>query len=286
MPNVPRRWTDTPDTDKQRTLKRIIKDIGDSFWNPYDLFPVLREYTPEFLSPVIEILGVGNSGIIVKCLYSWGLVYKIPKTEFARSQIGKEHDIHDAFYIALRKGKKEKDPKKKIPDFIHIPLSPEKLKEGNKGYHLECVEWNSLHSLYLKKKFHAEITAFLEKYFANSIPKLQNGMLRWTHTQRDIYLDEIIEWLNDYQVNQILIKMWKIGMVKHIHDFEAYFKDPLLKGLLVESDLWMPPEIFQNGIQKFRAYCKEKWLEHKDLNGGNIMVGKNGNIYIIDFEIT
>jgi Ser/Thr protein kinase RdoA (MazF antagonist) len=30
-------------------------------------------------------------------------------------------------------------------------------------------------------------------------------------------------------------------------------------------------------------YFREQWMVHADLHSGNIMVDKNGNIYIIDF---
>lgn len=249
---------------------RLLKEISDSFWNPYSLFPILKEYT-DIPSPVLEVMGHGASWVIVKCLYSWGMVYKIPKDALSLENLSKEYENHENFYIAVKKWKKIWE----IPEYIYVPLSPEKLSEWNRGYHIQEIEWNTLHSLYLKRKYKQKILTYLKKFGEWYIPA-------WD----DQLIESLIEWLNDYQVQEILtraeISRW---IIRHIHDYEAYFTDEKLKWVLTQEDLWMLQEQFLESIQKFTQYCQWEWLTHKDTNGGNIMIGKDGKIFIIDFEI-
>lgn len=111
-------------------------------------------------------------------------------------------------------------------------------------YSMERVDWYSLTTL-----------SYIEKY---------------SQKLKEAWLD--FRKMTDFEIKESLVQLW----VKRLDlDLMNIDYDVLLKKYFPNKVDW-----FQFALE----YLKAKWLIHTDLHSWNVMVWKNWNIYIIDFD--
>lgn len=134
--------------------------------------------------------------------------------------------------------------KEYIPDWFKIPEVNTKDINWKLIYSMEKVDGYSLTTL-----------SYIEKYSK----KMQEAGLDFRK-------------MSDFEIKESLVHLWVNRLDLDLMNIDY---DVLLKKYFPKKVEW-----FQFSLE----YLKAKWLIHTDLHSWNVMVWKNGDIYIIDFD--
>ena len=285
MPTVPP-WGpseqgETP-TNSKAKLKAIIKWL---LWDVYtvDRYPNLAKYK-DVLKNDTDIIGEGNFGIMVQT-EDFGIGLKVLKQERAEIVFEGEAKRQEDFRALLEFGKSDAWGKE-IPEYIHIP----QVMFENEKYRglpaFQVIEGNSLLGVLNKKRYRHVLAQFLS-----------------VHGWDIVDIDKEIIAMTDFELHVILLSegidpitrmmYWDFLLNGSIDTYIwgspfVYGKPPVEKvdWPLAQAGLKVSAEQLDRDLQKVFAYFEEHGYYHKDEMWGNIMIWKDGKVFIIDFWVS
>jgi hypothetical protein len=271
-----------PEVNETWLQKRVTEIISSLVGNVYEKsqYKWLQEYeTILWDNPIL--LWEWNFWVMVQSPDSW-VALKVLKDSEHKKYFLKESSLQQDFSQVLEEWKKTWV----IPAYFSIPKV---LFEDTKYAWLSSIEkinWNSLLWIRNKKVYFEEIKEFLET----------NGLF-------DDEIEEAVNIMSDFQVSLILQHLW-IDTIKIRKKLQYYH--PLMSASMDDYIGWSPikwwksqkaqvgwwsekswltisAEQLMQDIGIVNDYLESRWFYHKDLNAWNIMIWKNGQVYIIDF---
>ncbi|MDD4531069.1 MAG: phosphotransferase [Candidatus Gracilibacteria bacterium] len=243
--------------DLQRFAEESIKpnlgspvlSLGKSLYE-VPKYKFLENYR-EFLGDIREndILGEGDNAIILRHSKDDNYAIKISKTGKVDSVL-QEFISQQKFYETLQNGRENG----LVSDKIRIPS----MKKGNgENYFLmERVEGHSLYGETLLDKYSAVLKS------------------------EDI---NYLKGLNDNEIKNLLTNKYGIKETQIQMMIEDYSVDTMVDLMRNTEKYGTFGNTGKTPLGGALDYLRNQGLSHGDLHPGNIMVDKNGNIYIIDF---
>jgi hypothetical protein len=231
-----------------------------------------------------EILWEWNFWVLVKSpdLWVWLKVFKLPEVvELFKEETHKQNSFYELLEVWKKAGI--------VPSYFFIP---EVLYDDAKYGHpaIQLVDGNSLLGILNKKRFRAILSRGLKK----------NGWM-------DDEIDESILQMSDFQVAVILeSEGLEIDEIRERIDYLAFFLNnmidhyiwgtpfipgrknttPIVGWALTQAGLKISAEQLVDDLERVQEYLEKNGHFQEDYYGWNILVEKNGNVYIIDFWVS
>lgn len=209
------------------------------------IFPHLEQYW-EIIGEDYEIIGSGSLAVVISSEEKW-LVYKIPYKNCFNKLLD-EAKKHEEFYLALRRLKDLQE----VPEYIKIPRIRHKLSERQGLYSQEMVRWLTLKSIDI---------ILGTKEFSESKKR------------------ELLDTYTDFRLKRFFVEVNKMDQ----EDFDFTWNCPAIVAL---EDLEKIGFLTKSKVHAFLEALKRLEMcgyKHHDLHNSNVMIDRQGNIYIIDF---
>jgi len=213
----------------------FLEKYKDILWEDISIKDVVWEWT---------------QAIIMKHPINESLVIKIAK-EWKVDDIVQEFNNHKLFFDTWRKWIKGWA----LEENIRIPKVI--LWEKNGYFIMEKIEWQSLYSKTLLKRFDKKLNDNDREILLTLEDKQVREFLKDKFWETDEYLDMLIE---DYSAEHLADLLWTS------HNY-----------IRKNWKSWDTP------LSNTLKYLEKQWISHRDLHPGNVMLDKNWKVYIIDF---
>ncbi len=215
----------------------------------YSFLEQYKEILWENIS-IDDIVWEWTQAIIMRHPTNENLVIKIAKPGEV-DDIMQEFKNHNLFYEKWKKWIK----KLLIDDKIKIPKVQK--WESDWYFFIEKVDWQSLYSKTLIDRYIDKLNPQELEQIWKLADKQVREFLKKKFDKPDSHLDQIIE---DYSTD--------------------YLSDLLWLGYKYKKETW---KIWWTPLDNAIKTLRTDGISHNDLHSGNIMIGRNKNIYIIDF---
>lgn len=311
MPTTPRAHPNTLSSLEPR--ERVKELMKRALWDVYThpKYSFLSEFR-EILWENVEILWEGMFGVIVQSPDTWvGL--KVMKLPHDRANAQKEFDTQESFFEIVEHLQVWKTPK-----YFRVPKVPFQLKKYKWLPAVAVIEGNSLLSIYLKRKFHQQFRDFFQHFWWKD-EEIEETIIDLKDFEVKTLLeymgmDEDTIWLSEWGrlyisgLPEILWQRWKrfVGesplpwqqpwaslleqmqrkILDFLQDFELVSGDerPLVWGTIRAAGFKKTTaQQLLLDIRNLDAAMRALWYNHNDLSIANIMIWKDGKVYIIDF---
>lgn len=254
-------------------LKELMKD------GRFDVAPEIEKMILEEK----ELYGEGNFWIIIES-QDPDIGLKVFKKPDSKKEFAQETDTQEKFYTLLEKGKEEGV----IPEYICIP---EVLYADSKYGHpaVQLIKGNSLLWILNKKRYKKELKLTLLQHGWKT-EEMEEAILCMTDFQVQVLLESY--GMSVFDIRERIDYLWFLSNSSgdtYIWGtpFKYWVKLPSQVGwALAQAGLPISAEQLALDLEKIEKYFEQQGYFHKDLLWGNIMVGKNGKVYIIDFGVS